>query len=220
MKKIREYRMKANLSQGMLAEKLNVKQPSVSQWERGTSYPSAETAKKLSKILDMPLGLVFDEKAHEDTYDLPVYSRVRADGEWEICTKPGCSLRVTDDDLRMLIPCAELSDHGLTPERKGVVDPERFFGFYCEGGNQPSPIAPNSVNLIYRTDTPITNAIHLVCLEGKDGCLVRLIQNERGVLVVLGNVSGKCRYFQIHDLKNGSLVILGIVVENRKRFFF
>ena len=32
MKKIREYRMKANLSQGMLAEKLNVKQPSVSQW--------------------------------------------------------------------------------------------------------------------------------------------------------------------------------------------
>ena len=60
MKKIKEYRIRANLSQGQLAEKLSVKQSAVSQWERGFAYPEINTAKKLSEILNIPFDQIYD----------------------------------------------------------------------------------------------------------------------------------------------------------------
>ena len=52
MNRIREIRKEKGLSQLELAKKLNVNQTAVSQWERGTTLPSASVLLKLSSILD------------------------------------------------------------------------------------------------------------------------------------------------------------------------
>lgn len=52
MNRIREIRKEKGLSQLELARKLNVNQTAVSQWERGTTLPSASVLLKLSSILD------------------------------------------------------------------------------------------------------------------------------------------------------------------------
>lgn len=216
MKKIREYRLRANLSQGQLAEKVNVKQPSVSQWERGTAYPAIDTAKKLCEVLQIPFNMIFDQYSGEGPLDIPVYSRIRGSGDPVPSTRSESSLRVSEDELRRLIPKSELEVRGLSDDPKAKIDPNWFFGYYCESDNLAPMILPHTINLIYRTDKPHSNSIHLVSIEGRDGSLVRLIQNEQGILALIKGTSDRYRYFKQQEIRNGALIIFGLVVESRK----
>ncbi|MBP5417783.1 MAG: helix-turn-helix transcriptional regulator [Clostridiales bacterium] len=216
MKKIREYRLRANLSQGQLAEKVNVKQPSVSQWERGTAYPAIDTAKKLCEVLQIPFNMIFDHYSGEGPFDIPVYSGIRGSGEPIPCTRAESSLRISEDELRRLVPKSEISERGLSQDPQSKIDPGWFFGYYCESENLSPMILPHTINLIYRTGNLHSNSIHLVSMDGRDGTLVRLIQNEQGILAVIKGISDRYRYFRPNELKSGALVIYGIVVESRK----
>ncbi len=44
-----------NLTQKMLADKLDIKQPMISQWINGKSNPTTRTLQKISKLLNKPL---------------------------------------------------------------------------------------------------------------------------------------------------------------------
>jgi transcriptional regulator with XRE-family HTH domain len=56
MKNLREARIRVGLSQGELAEKLDVAQPTISNWERERGEPSEEQKKILRKVLDLAEG--------------------------------------------------------------------------------------------------------------------------------------------------------------------
>ncbi|TKB63209.1 MAG: helix-turn-helix transcriptional regulator, partial [Nitrospira sp.] len=56
MKHLYEARIRAGLSQGELAEKLDVAQPTISNWERGKGEPSEQQKKTLRKVLDLNEG--------------------------------------------------------------------------------------------------------------------------------------------------------------------
>lgn len=59
---IREYRQKYGMSQTMLAEKVNVTQQTVSQWERGLTAVSDDNKRALSELFNVDL---FDLIAHQ-----------------------------------------------------------------------------------------------------------------------------------------------------------
>lgn len=52
MNKIKEYRKKKNISQMKLAEKLQVKQNTISQWENEAKIPNVRKAIRLAELLD------------------------------------------------------------------------------------------------------------------------------------------------------------------------
>lgn len=52
MTAIKRMRIRANLSQAVLAKKLHVTQGAVSQWEEGTCLPRADKLPELAKIFD------------------------------------------------------------------------------------------------------------------------------------------------------------------------
>lgn len=54
MKNLREARIRAGLSQGDLADKLNVAQPTISNWEREKGEPTEDQKKILRRVLDLP----------------------------------------------------------------------------------------------------------------------------------------------------------------------
>lgn len=56
MKNLREARIRAGLSQGELADKLHVAQPTISNWERGKGEPSEQQNKILRTVLDLGEG--------------------------------------------------------------------------------------------------------------------------------------------------------------------
>ncbi len=51
-----------DLTQKMLAEKLNVKQSMISQWITGKSNPKISTLQKIAKALDMPIDYFVEEE--------------------------------------------------------------------------------------------------------------------------------------------------------------
>ena len=60
--KLKLARKKANLTQGELAEKLQVYQKDISRWERGERTPSLEIFAKICKILKISADEILDIK--------------------------------------------------------------------------------------------------------------------------------------------------------------
>lgn len=59
MNAIVKLRRKQGLSQAQLAEKLNITQGAVSQWEMGLSKPKSEILPELAKALDCTIDELF-----------------------------------------------------------------------------------------------------------------------------------------------------------------
>mgnify|MGYP003084067912 FL=1 len=54
-KKLKELRLKANLTQNEIAEKLNISQPSYQQWESGRRKPTLTTLEMFSDFFDVSI---------------------------------------------------------------------------------------------------------------------------------------------------------------------
>ena len=215
MSYIREYRMSANLNQAQLAEKLNVSQPCISRWEHGSAYPEAETAKRMSEILNMPFELIYDNKKDPDPHPIPIYDIIPADGPRRKCTKPGSLLLLSEREMVMLTPRVKVSEEEETPSRPEV---SRFYGFYCSTPSMIPTIMPESINVIYETQNIYSNAIHLICIEGENAIFARLVRNDGNIVAIIESSTATCRHFRSSDLKDGTLQILGVVVQSRNQF--
>lgn len=53
---VRQARTTLGITQAELAERLGVRQPAVSAWERGTAYPSAELYLPLAGVLEVDVA--------------------------------------------------------------------------------------------------------------------------------------------------------------------
>ncbi len=60
-KKTKLARVKLDLTQAQLAEKVDAKQKSISLYETGASLPSIKTLVKIAKALKKPAGYFLDE---------------------------------------------------------------------------------------------------------------------------------------------------------------
>lgn len=65
MNAISKLREKNNLSQKELAQKLNITQGAVSQWETGESKPKTEMLPKLAKVLNCTIDELFEDAKSE-----------------------------------------------------------------------------------------------------------------------------------------------------------
>lgn len=66
MKGLAEARKKANIRQTELAEKMNVKQSTISMWESGATSPSADKLPKLAGILGCTIDALFGSATGEE----------------------------------------------------------------------------------------------------------------------------------------------------------
>ena len=60
-KKIKLARVECDLTQDMLAQKINTKQKNISRYETGASMPSIETLIKIAQVLNKKVGYFFGE---------------------------------------------------------------------------------------------------------------------------------------------------------------
>ena len=72
MNRFKELRTAAGLSQAALANKLNVHQTAVSQWELGKSFPEIDTLAKMAEIYDVFIDYIVGKRDRsEDTSMFP-----------------------------------------------------------------------------------------------------------------------------------------------------
>lgn len=60
-KKIKLARVECDLTQDLLAQKINTKQKNISRYETGSSMPSIETLIKIAQVLKKKVGYFFNE---------------------------------------------------------------------------------------------------------------------------------------------------------------
>lgn len=65
--KITMLRKQKNLSQGDLADKINVSRDAIGKYERGDIMPTADKAKKMADILGVSLDFLMNDADREDT---------------------------------------------------------------------------------------------------------------------------------------------------------
>ncbi len=218
MNNIKEYRIRANLSQGQLAEMVNVKQSCISRWESGVAYPEIETAKKLSAVLNIPFSLIYNHFPLEGPYTLPVYDTIHSNGTGTISTRSGSLLQLTQNEMRMLIPRLEAKKLNLTSDTSAKLDPGWFFGYYCASTNMMPTVLPNSVNVMFKTNTVYANEIHLISINGKDMQMARLVKDRNDLLAILNNSPVEHKYFRASDLKDGKVLVHGVLVQSRMSY--
>ena len=59
--RLKELRLSKGITQEELAEKLNVGQNTISQWETGDRIPRVPTVLKLAQVLDCSVGELLEE---------------------------------------------------------------------------------------------------------------------------------------------------------------
>lgn len=57
--RIKELRKQMNMTQAELAEQVGIGRTALSKIENGAYYPSAKTMKKISDVLNKPIGEIF-----------------------------------------------------------------------------------------------------------------------------------------------------------------
>ncbi len=218
MNYLKEYRLNANMNQAQLAEKLCVTQACVSRWEHKVAYPEVETAKKISKLLNIPFDLIFDQPNHIDYHTLPVYDSMTVDGLPRNCTKAGCLLELSDREMKMLLPRNEQKLVKTGKEQQLVLEPERFYGFYNGDANMHPDIMKDSLNVIFATTNLYPNAMHLVSMDGKEANIVRLVDGDGDIVLITNNNPVRYRHFRLTDLSDGTLKIHGVIVQSRNNY--
>ena len=211
MNNFKEYRLRANLNQVQLAERLNVTQACVSRWERGYSYPEIETAKKISAELHISLDAIYNNPTTVNPVEIPIFQSISATGSKRICTRPGAFLQLSYHEMRMLYPRCFRKD-GRVPE----IDSDQFFGYYNEDTNMIPSVMPDTINVIFKSNQVFRGAIHLVNIDDKDSILVRLTDSSQGVWAMIDSSRNENRLFSTSDVKCNVLKILGVVVQTRQ----
>lgn len=67
MSVLREYRIKAGVTQAELAGKIGVKPNAISQYESGTRTPKIKTGKKIAEILGFDWQLLYEDDEGGET---------------------------------------------------------------------------------------------------------------------------------------------------------
>ncbi len=212
MNNFKEYRLRANLSQMQLAEKLHVSQACVSRWENTNSYPEVETGRKLSSLLHITLDELYDNEDKYGSFEIPVYQRMTSSGKTTNCTKAGSRLFLSYREMEMLYPRTHKEKEN--PE----ITRDLFFGFYYDGEEMKPVIRKDSVNVIFRSDKIFSGAIHLISLNDEDCHLARLTRFPHSVLVTTDIENGDSYDIKESKLNASALKIFGVVVQSRNSF--
>ena len=66
MNSIGKLRRKAKITQEQLASALDVTQGTISQWEKGLTFPRSNKLKELARLLDCSIEALYDEIPSEE----------------------------------------------------------------------------------------------------------------------------------------------------------
>ena len=73
--KLQKIRKEHNITQELLADKLNVSRQAVSKWESGTSYPDTEKLIQISKLFNVSLDELINDNNEQKKMDKRVWER-------------------------------------------------------------------------------------------------------------------------------------------------
>ena len=200
MNRIKSLRQKKGLSQQELAKLLFVNQTAVSQWERGVTNPSTDTAIALASLFDVSVDYLLGRNV-----DVPL--RIKRTVPVLGTIPAGVPVEAIEDIL-------DYED--LSPEEAN--DGHEYFGLRIRGRSMMPEYLDGDTIIVRRQDTAETGDDAVVMVNGDDATFKRIQRSLGGVtLVPLNTAEFTPAFYTNAEIESLPVRILGVCVELRRK---
>ena len=200
MNRIKSLRQKKGFSQQELAKLLFVNQTAVSQWERGVTNPSTDTAIALASLFDVSVDYLLGRNV-----DVPL--RIKRTVPVLGTIPAGVPVEAIEDIL-------DYED--LSPEEAN--DSHEYFGLRIRGRSMMPEYLDGDTIIVRRQDTAETGDDAVVMVNGDDATFKRIQRSLSGVtLVPLNTAEFTPAFYTNAEIESLPVRILGVCVELRRK---
>ena len=194
----KQLRLKKNLTQIELSDKLNVTQATISKWEKGKSIPDIMTLKTLAEFFNVSIEyLLGQETSKLSTKEtrIPVLGRIPA----------GIPIEMIEDVLDY---------EELKPEM--LIGDKKYFALKVKGDSMMPKFQEGDVLIVRQQDDCENGAYAIVAVNGDDATFKKVIKRENGIILQPLNTIYEPIIFDKKQIETLPVRILGVVVEIRR----
>lgn len=195
-KNIKKYREINELTQGQLADKLNLSRNAVSQYENGKREPSIDTQILIADLF----GVSLDELNSRDVknkYEVPVYRAVS-------CGNPF----IADEDI--------IDFEEINPKLRSQGD---HFGLRLKGHSMEPRFNEGDVVIVRKQSDVDSGSIAIVRVNGDEATMKIVKKSSEGITLIATNPDVFLpQFYSNEQIENTPVEIIGKVIELRAKF--
>lgn len=190
------FRMRENLSQSELAEKLGVAASTISMYEVGKREPDFETEEKIADFFNTDLNTLRGRDNESKSGVINILGRVAAG--------------IPIEAIENIIDTEEITED--------LARTGKFFGLRIHGDSMEPDIYDGDTVIIRQQDDAESDEIVIALVNGNDGVCKRLKKYDNSIALVSLNAKYEPMYFSREEIISKPVRIIGKVVELRRKF--
>lgn len=203
-KNIRYLRKKRRMSQSDLGDLVNRAESTIQMWETDLRSPTMETVRDLAKIFHIDINtLVYVDLENETINHQEIFF-----------TKPQVP-------VLGIVPCGEPIEAIEDIIEWIEVVPSQangHFGLIAKGDSMAPFILDGDILIVKHSPVVASGKIAIVKVNGDEATCKRLIINDAGITLMPYNPTFQPMIFSPQDVEDKPVIIIGEVVEIRRRF--
>lgn len=198
MNRIRQLRSAIEMKQSDLANQLNVKPNTISNWENEKSFPDLDSLRKMAAIFDVSVDYIL--------------------GGSSIGTAEGVRIPVLGD-VAAGIPIEAITD---------IVDYEEidaalaatgdFFGLRIKGSSMEPRMREGDVVIVRKQDSAETGDTVVVLVNGDSATVKKIKYGPDGISLIPTNPAYDVQFYSAADVERLPVRVIGRVVELRAKY--
>lgn len=200
--RLKELRESKGVKQKEVAKFINKTVQAYSYYERNERKPDPETLSKLAEYFNVPIEyLLSDEPTkskanHKKGIKIPVLGRVQAG--------------IPVEAIEEIIDYEEIEED--------LAKTGEFFGLQIKGDSMYPNILEGDIVIVRQQPDIESGEIGIVLINGQDATVKKVVKHDTGLSLVAFNPAYPPRIFNFEDIKRLPVVILGKVIELRRKF--
>lgn len=207
MKNIRTLRKKHGLTQAELAQKLNVHQTAVSQWEKGRTAPDIEQIKELSNIFEVPLECIADVQTVQSS-----------ENKSTIHKKSGMKIPVLGN-VAAGIPLEAITDIENYEEiSESMAAGGEYVALRIHGDSMEPRMQEGDVVIVRVQETIESGETAIVIVNNDEATCKRVKITLDGIILISNNPDYEPMFYSMKQIEELPVRIFGKVVELRAKF--
>lgn len=194
----KQLRLKKNLTQIELSEKLNVAQATVSKWEKGKSIPDVMMLKTLAEFFNVSIEYLLGQETHKLNTQgtrIPVLGKIPA----------GVPIEMIEDVL-------DYEDINPDMLRGG----KEYFALKVKGESMSPKFLEGDILIVRKQEDCENGDFAIITVNGYDATFKKVIKKENCIILQPLNPNYEPVIYDNEQISTLPVRILGVVVEIRR----